>query len=285
MTPMDVAFLIQGSGTMGFLKWYKTRMFFQHVIDGLHVSKAGSNVGLVELSGPYKPMFQFSYYKIHKLVRAIFGILPYPRGDRNLGKGMKTVKKLLFDARSPSRKNVKKVLIVFADSKSTDDISAPAKALKESGVEVFAIGYEKAAKCSKRELAKIVSKPRDDHMIFTSLFVLNLRKVAKRITNTMCKSRDPAPKKTPKKGENKKVLKKLQEKEKKGKKGEQKKEKIKSTKEMKVKSDKKVATKKGNGKTPNIKPKSKAVKTNKISKVKAVKEAKGNSYQHYAATT
>lgn len=241
---------------MGFLKWYKTRLFFQRIIDGLHISKTGTNIGLIELSGPYKPLIQFSYYHAQKLIRALFGMLPYPRGDRNLGKGMRRVKKLLFDARKPSRKTIKKVLIVFADTQSTDDVSAPAEELKKSGIEVFTIGYEKAAKCSKKELSKIASSPQDDHVILTDLFLLDLRKIARRLVKTMCKSKDRTQKKVPKK-ENTKKKEKTKKEKKKNQKSEKKKE------QKKVQKNKKRKEQKKEKKKEQIKEKRKKLKESK----------------------
>ena len=263
-------------------------MFFQRIIDGLHISKTGTNVGLVELSGLFNPLFQFSFYRQQKIIRALFGILPYPRGDRNLGKGMRTVKKLLFDARNPSRKSVKKVLIVFADSKSTDDISAPSKALKDSGVEVFVIGYEKAATCSKKELARIASKKQSDHVILTDLFILDLKKIAARLVKSMCESKDAVKKQLSKKKKRKQTKKikkkitkeqkkklenKLKKKPKKESQKDKKKEEKKGKKNHSNKNRNKTTSKKGE----SSKPKSKVSEVRKTIPMRAAKQPKGNN--------
>lgn len=93
----------------------------------------------------------------------------YLKGGTLTGKALNYAKVELFD--KTGRQGVPKVLIVMTDGKSTDDVVAPAKALSDANITVFAIGVGR--NYDMQQLQQIASKPEMKYALTSDFNRLN----------------------------------------------------------------------------------------------------------------
>jgi len=152
---VDLVFLIQSSGKMGFGDWKKTISFMKYVTHAFDVSSSESRVGLIVEGNTFHVVLDFNRIAEKTLLLALAGLIPIPFGDLKIGKGLKDVEDLVIN---PSgRDNIPDVVIVLTDGKSVDDVEKPAKSLQDSGAEIYAIGL--GDNISLGQLEEIASFP------------------------------------------------------------------------------------------------------------------------------
>lgn len=152
---VDLVFLVESTGKMGADNWQKIILFMKYVAHAFDVSSVGTRIGIVVEGRTFYVVADFNRLVKKPLLMASMGLIPLPYGDRKIGKGLKDVKDLVLN---PSgRHNIPDVVIVVTDGKSADDITQPAKALQDSGVEIFAVGLGESV--SLGQLENIASFP------------------------------------------------------------------------------------------------------------------------------
>ena len=178
-------FLVESTGTMGVGNWKKTISFMKYVANAFDVSSVGTRVGLVIEGRTFYAVVDFNRMVKKPLLMAVMGLIPLPFGDLKIGKRLKDVKDLVLN---PSgRPNIPDVVIVLTDGKSVDDVTAPAKALQDSGVEIFAVGLGDSV--SLGELEKIASFPSAKYVFhggFKDVIKLASKVVAQVYENHFC---------------------------------------------------------------------------------------------------
>nr|XP_057937265.1 collagen alpha-3(VI) chain-like [Doryrhamphus excisus] len=155
----DVVFLLDGSDATrnGFPAM---RDFVQRVVETLSVDDKKDRVSVVQYSRDAAVQFYLNTYTTKGQILEIVRGLRH-RGGRplNTGAALQYLRDNVFTASAGSRRleGVPQVLILLSGGRSFDSVDAPATALKQLGVLVFAIGTRSS---SSRELQKIVHHPR-----------------------------------------------------------------------------------------------------------------------------
>ena len=136
----DIVFVLDSSVGTG-KKEFKTALdFMVGVTSNLGIGRAGVNVGLIVISSKPRVVFDFKKNRDVPSLRKRAGRVRYPgAGSKSkAGTALKLAKSVLFP--SSKRKDAAKVIITIISSESLDDVSAPAAALKATGVTSFVIG-------------------------------------------------------------------------------------------------------------------------------------------------
>ncbi|KAK2839442.1 hypothetical protein Q5P01_013182 [Channa striata] len=157
-TGRDVVFLLDGSdGTRtGFPAM---RDFVQRVVDTLSVDDEKDRVSVVQYSR--EPAVQFylnTYTTKDEILDTVRGLRHKGGRPLNTGAALQYLRDNVFTASAGSRRleRVPQVLILLSGGRSSDSVDAPASALKQMGVQTFAIGTRSS---DLSELQKISHDP------------------------------------------------------------------------------------------------------------------------------
>ena len=183
---VDLAFLVDASGNKNEKgqQHFKTALAIAKAISGMFViNPLQTHIGFVVFSTNSQVVLDFkTYFDLKSVESAIDGI-KYTGGSTNIGAGLNLVKSKLFDL--TSRQNVPHILIVLTSGRSTGDVLAPSKALRDSGVNVFCIGIGNMY--YKKELDDIATDPDAGHVLTGDVTKLSL--MIKAIRSKICKGK------------------------------------------------------------------------------------------------
>lgn len=176
---VDLGFVVDGSGSVGRANFVRCLNFIKNLVSSFAISPRNSRVGILLYSHRVIPVFSFRRHKTLRGVLRAISKIKYPSGGTKTGRALSFSRRYLF-----ARSNRRKVLILMTDGKSYDRVSRPAAALRNMGVEVFAVGVGK--RFSMRQLIQIASNRR---YIFTADF-RNLGSFVRAIKQKACKGND-----------------------------------------------------------------------------------------------
>ena len=153
----DFVFLLDGSdytrSTFGGM-----REFVQNVVEKLNVGPNNDRVSVVQYSREPEAQFYLNTYTTKEEVLDTIRGMRH-RGGRplNTGAALQYVKDQVFTPSAGSRRQegIPQMLIVLSGGRSSDNVEAPASALKQDGVVILAIGNRN----SSNEVQRIASDP------------------------------------------------------------------------------------------------------------------------------
>ena len=176
---IDLAFLIDGSGSVGVKNFRRCLAFVQNLIRGFKISPRYTRVAAEVYSSSPRRIFPFTRYRnVYQVLRAV-GSIKYPHGGTKTGNALRDVKRYLYRGRSRR----KRVLIVLTDGRSQDTVLKPSRALKRAKVDIFAVGVGRGY--SVTQLNEIAT---DRGHVFTVDF-RNLNSIIKAINKKACKGK------------------------------------------------------------------------------------------------
>lgn len=176
---LDLAFLIDGSGSVGLTNFRRCLSFIQNVIRGFRISTRYTRVAAEVYSSTPRRIFTFTQSRnAYQVLRAI-GSIRYPGGGTNTGKALWDVLRYMFRGRT----NRKRVLLVLTDGRSQDHVLKPARALKRANAEIFSVGVGRGY--SMTQLNEMAT---DRSHVFTADF-RNLNSIIKAIKLKACKGK------------------------------------------------------------------------------------------------
>ena len=176
---LDLAFLIDGSGSVGLANFRRCLSFIQNVIRGFRISPRYTRIAAEVYSSSPLRIFAFTRYRNAYQVRRAIGSIRYPRGGTKTGKALWDVLGYLFRGRT----NRKRVLLVLTDGRSQDHVLKPARALKRANAEIFSVGVGRGY--SMTQLNEMAT---DRSHVFTVDF-RNLNSIIKAIKMKACKGK------------------------------------------------------------------------------------------------
>lgn len=139
----DIIFLIDGSRSIYYLDFNKITRFIETLINKTEVGKTRVQIGVIQFSTQSRLEFRLDQYsEKNKLLKALHDIEQLNE-ETSTGRAL-TFAIDYFDASQGGRPGERQYLIVITDGKAQDEVERPAKAIREKGINIFAIGIYNA---------------------------------------------------------------------------------------------------------------------------------------------
>ncbi|KAJ8291054.1 hypothetical protein GJAV_G00020860 [Gymnothorax javanicus] len=178
----DIVILVDGSWSIGRINFRLVRMFLENLVNAFSVGINKTRVGLAQYSGDPRIEWHLNAFSTKESVIDAVKNLPYKGGNTLTGLALTYILENSFKAESGSRPNVPKIGILITDGKSQDDVIPPAESLRNSGIELFAIGVKNA---DENELKTIASEPHETHVYNVADFSI-MSSIVEGLTKTVC---------------------------------------------------------------------------------------------------
>lgn len=178
----DIVILVDGSWSIGRFNFRLVRLFLENLVTAFNVGSEKTRVGLAQYSGDPRIEWHLNAFSTKDEVIEAVRNLPYKGGNTLTGLALNYIFENSFKSEAGSRTGVPKIGILITDGKSQDDIIPPSRNLRESGVELFAIGVKNA---DVNELQEIASEPDSTHVYNVAEFDL-MHTVVESLTRTVC---------------------------------------------------------------------------------------------------
>ncbi|XP_031561240.1 protein dachsous-like [Actinia tenebrosa] len=165
-TSIDLAFILDTSGSVGSYNFGKIKTFVKNIIDFFNIGTTGTHVAVVTYSS--WPVVEFNlkaHYSKTSLKNAV-GEIEYRAGWTYTGDALEMTRTDIFNTVDGMRpdKGIPKVAVLLTDGYSNGwGVKTAANALKNQGVNLFCIGV---GNYNERELNDIATDPDSTH-VFT----------------------------------------------------------------------------------------------------------------------
>ena len=163
---VDLGFLVEGSTNVLEPEFVQYMEIVKYICSAFPISAENVRVGLGVISSNPEIVFSFDKYFDKKSLESAVNGVEYPGIQQvaNIGQSLLVAKDTFYG--KGARKGVRKVLIVLANGKSNDQISDPARRLRDSGVEIFCFAV--GSRVDVQELTEIATHPISNHMVTES---------------------------------------------------------------------------------------------------------------------
>ncbi|XP_037659156.1 collagen alpha-1(XIV) chain isoform X1 [Choloepus didactylus] len=178
----DIVILVDGSWSIGRFNFRLVRLFLENLVTAFNVGLEKTRIGLAQYSGDPRIEWHLNAFSTKDEVIEAVRNLPYKGGNTLTGLALNYIFENSFKPEAGARSGVSKIGILITDGKSQDDIIPPSRNLRESGVELFAIGVKNA---DVNELQEIASEPDSTHVYNVAEFDL-MHTVVESLTRTVC---------------------------------------------------------------------------------------------------
>uniref|UniRef100_UPI00398F1C8D collagen alpha-6(VI) chain-like n=1 Tax=Pristiophorus japonicus TaxID=55135 RepID=UPI00398F1C8D len=181
----DIVYLVDESDSIGEANFQLVRNFLVNVTNALTVSSEKVRLGLIQYSTDPTPMFYLNTFQNKTDILDRIQTTPYRGGGTSTGAAIDYMMQNYFTESNGSRRNVgiPQIAVVITDGQSQDDVKIPARALRSSGVTVYAIGIKDAI---ESELRNIASYPPENYILIIDDFE-QLKTQESIIQKTICK--------------------------------------------------------------------------------------------------
>ncbi|XP_046370541.1 collagen alpha-1(XII) chain-like [Haliotis rufescens] len=183
-TPMDLAFLLDGSGSEGNKDFGYQKNFAKLVVGELHIGDNATRVAMVTFSTGANKNFDFKDGRSPNTVNHNIDRVHYPNGESYTHLGLQYLHDHTF-AQRESRYGTKHIAVVLTDGRSNEEnlTKQQAARLKASGVLVIAVGI--GAGVQMTELKNIAS---GDKYVVTVDEPKDLDKIHDKVVDLLCAS-------------------------------------------------------------------------------------------------
>uniref|UniRef100_A0A8C5B1H2 Matrilin-3 n=1 Tax=Gadus morhua TaxID=8049 RepID=A0A8C5B1H2_GADMO len=194
--PIDLVFIIDSSRSVRPVEFEKAKDFLQDMVDNLEIGQDSTRVGVVNYASTVQLDFMLkTYFDKTSVKQALARIEPLSSGTMT-GLAIKTAMERAFTAESgarPASMNIAKVAIIVTDGRPQDKVQDVAAAARASGIEIYAVGVDRADMESLRLMA---SPPLDDHVFYVETYGV-IEKLASKFRETLCGKDDGGSAETP----------------------------------------------------------------------------------------
>uniref|UniRef100_A0A673I296 Collagen alpha-1(XII) chain n=1 Tax=Sinocyclocheilus rhinocerous TaxID=307959 RepID=A0A673I296_9TELE len=178
----DVVLLVDGSYSIGLTNFAKVRAFLEVLVNTFDIGPNKVQISLVQYSrDPHTEFYLNTHHDLSAVVKAV-RTFPYRGGSTNTGKAMTYVRERIFVPTRGARANVPRVTILITDGKSSDAFKDPAAKLRNSDVEIFAVGVKDAV---RSELEAIANSPVETHVYTVEDFDA-FQRISNELTQSIC---------------------------------------------------------------------------------------------------
>lgn len=183
--PIDLVFIIDSSRSVRPAEFEKAKEFLQDMVDSLEIGSDATRVGLVNYASTVQIEFLLkTYFDKSSLKQALAHVEPLASGTMT-GMAIKTAMEKAFTAEAGARAssvNIAKVAIIVTDGRPQDKVEEVSAAARASGIEIYAVGVDRADMMSLRLMA---SAPHDDHVFYVETYGV-IEKLTSKFRETLC---------------------------------------------------------------------------------------------------
>uniref|UniRef100_A0A665V4F9 Matrilin 3b n=1 Tax=Echeneis naucrates TaxID=173247 RepID=A0A665V4F9_ECHNA len=183
--PIDLVFIIDSSRSVRRAEFEKAKEFLQDMVDSLEIGSDATRVGLVNYASTVQIEFLLkTYFQKSSLKQALARVEPLASGTMT-GMAIKTAMEKAFTAEAGARVssvNIAKVAIIVTDGRPQDNVEEVAAAARASGIEIYAVGVDRADMMSLRLMA---SPPHDEHVFYVETYGV-IEKLTSKFRETLC---------------------------------------------------------------------------------------------------
>ncbi|KAK3562956.1 hypothetical protein QTP86_011711 [Hemibagrus guttatus] len=180
----DIVLLVDGSWSIGRLNFKTIRAFISRMVGVFDIGPDRVQIGLAQYSGDPKTEWHLNAHRTRDSLLEAVANLPYKGGNTMTGLALNYILQNNFKANVGMRPNSRKIGVLITDGKSQDDIITNSQNLRDSSIELYAIGVKNA---DENELRSIASDPDEIHMynVMDFSFLLD---IVDDLTNNLCSS-------------------------------------------------------------------------------------------------
>ncbi|XP_023134942.3 matrilin-3a isoform X1 [Amphiprion ocellaris] len=183
--PLDLVFIIDSSRSVRPGEFEKVKIFLADMVDTLDVGSDATRVAVVNYASTVKIEFLLKdHFNKPDLKKAISRIEPLAAGTMT-GLAIKTAVNEAFTEQSgarPRSRNISKVAIIVTDGRPQDQVEDVSAAARASGIEIYAVGVDRADMQSLQLMASI---PLEDHVFYVETYGV-IEKLTSKFRETLC---------------------------------------------------------------------------------------------------
>ncbi|XP_005886151.1 PREDICTED: vitrin [Myotis brandtii] len=146
---VDLAFLIDGSASIGSRRFRIQKQFLADVAQALDIGPAGPLVGVVQYGDNPATQFNLKTHVSSRDLKAAIEKITQRGGLSNVGRAISFVTKNFFSKANGNRGGAPNVAVVLVDGWPTDKVEEASRLARESGINVFFITMEGAVEHEK----------------------------------------------------------------------------------------------------------------------------------------
>ncbi|TRY92824.1 hypothetical protein DNTS_024890 [Danionella cerebrum] len=180
----DIVLLIDGSWSIGRLNFKTIRAFIGRMVGVFDIGPDRVQIGMSQYSGDPKTEWHLNAHKTRAGLLEAVANLPYKGGNTMTGLALNHILENNFKADVGMRPNSRKIGVLVTDGKSQDEVTEKSQKLRDSGIELYAIGVKNA---DEAELKAIASDPDGTHMYNVADFSF-LLDIVDDLSSNLCNS-------------------------------------------------------------------------------------------------
>ncbi|XP_063295832.1 cochlin [Pelobates fuscus] len=178
---VNIAFLIDGSSSVGDLNFRIMLEFIMSIIRAFEVSDVGAKVGALQFTYDQRIEFGLNDFATKEEVMQALRNIRYMSGGTATGDAINFAVRNFFEPTKDGHN--KNFLVIITDGQSYDDVRGPAAAAHRAGITVFSVGV---AWAPLEDIKDMASEPKNSHTFFTREFP-GLEQIAPSITRGICR--------------------------------------------------------------------------------------------------
>ncbi|XP_072107076.1 vitrin isoform X2 [Mobula birostris] len=152
---VDLAFLVDGSWSIGRRRFGIQKKFLMSVADTLAVGTEGPLIGIVQFGSNARVEFNLHVYHNSRDLKKAIEKIPQKGGLSNVGRALNHTIGNFFTSEQGNRGGAPNVVVVLVDGWPTDKVGETARLARESGINIFFITVEGA---DENEQQNVVEK-------------------------------------------------------------------------------------------------------------------------------
>ncbi|XP_041667909.1 collagen alpha-1(XII) chain isoform X2 [Cheilinus undulatus] len=180
----DIVLLVDGSWSIGRLNFKTIRAFIARMVGVFDIGPDRVQIGLAQYSGDPKTEWHLDAHRTRESLLEAITNLPYKGGNTLTGLALNYILQNNFKENVGMRPNARKIGVLITDGKSQDDVIVNSQALRDEGIELYAIGVKNA---DENELRSIATDPDEIHMYNVADFSF-LLDIVDNLSENLCNS-------------------------------------------------------------------------------------------------
>ncbi|XP_027896679.1 collagen alpha-1(XII) chain isoform X5 [Xiphophorus couchianus] len=157
----DIVLLVDGSWSIGRINFKTIRSFIGRMVGVFDIGPNNVQIALAQYSGDPRTEWQLNTHPTRESLLKAISELPYKGGNTMTGMALRYILQTNFQPSVGMRPDARKIGVLITDGKSQDEIIVNSQTLRDSGIELYAVGVKNA---DENELRSIASDPDEIHM-------------------------------------------------------------------------------------------------------------------------